>query len=219
MVLVSAASIGVVVSGQQTPAPAPAGGQPGAAPQVVISNTPRADANGNPLRTATTGHVSNYDEAKVAPYTLPDPLVLATASRVQRRRAPGNGQRRPEIMRLYETEIFGRVPANAPKVTWEVTTTDPAARDGTVADERGRGIGGQRRERRAHPADALYAGEGEPARVPIILLVNFGGGATPARGRGGASSASRRSRPTSWRAAGATRRSATRTSSPIARTP
>jgi hypothetical protein len=33
-----------------------------------------SDANGNPLRRALkTGHVSNYDEAKVAPYTLPDP--------------------------------------------------------------------------------------------------------------------------------------------------
>ena len=32
-------------------------------------------------------------------------------------------RRRPEILKLYETEVFGRVPANAPKVTWEVTAT------------------------------------------------------------------------------------------------
>ena len=37
-----------------------------------------SDANGNPLRRAIkTGHVSNYDESKVKPYTLPDPLVFA----------------------------------------------------------------------------------------------------------------------------------------------
>jgi hypothetical protein len=34
-----------------------------------------SDANGNPLRKALkTGHISNYDESKVGPYTLPDPL-------------------------------------------------------------------------------------------------------------------------------------------------
>src|SRR3954454_8299975 len=119
-------SIGVV-RGQQTPAPAPAGGQTGATPQVVISNSPRPDANGNPLRTATTGHVSNYDEAKVTPYTLPDPLTLSNGRRVSDA-GTWTGQRRPEIMRLYETEIFGRVPSNAPKVAWEVKATDPAAR-------------------------------------------------------------------------------------------
>jgi len=36
----------------------------------------RSDANGNPIRSARTGHVSNYDEAKVGSYKLPDPLVL-----------------------------------------------------------------------------------------------------------------------------------------------
>ena len=41
---------------------------------------PRTDANGNPLRRAPTGHVSNYDEAKVTPCQLPDPLVLQDAA-------------------------------------------------------------------------------------------------------------------------------------------
>src|SRR6478736_4048845 len=78
-----------------------------------------SDPDGNPLRRAIrTGHVSNYDETKVGGYTLPDPLVLATGGPV---RDPGTwrNQRRAELIRLYETEIFGRVPASAPKVTWE----------------------------------------------------------------------------------------------------
>lgn len=46
-----------------------------------------SDANGNPLRLAVkTGHVSNYDESKVGPYTLPDPLVRTNGSRVRNRR-------------------------------------------------------------------------------------------------------------------------------------
>ena len=64
-------------SSQQAAPPAAAPAQ-----QPPQSNNLGADANGNPLRLAfKTGHVSNYDEEKVPPYTLPDPLVLATASR------------------------------------------------------------------------------------------------------------------------------------------
>src|SRR6516162_7544463 len=77
------------------------------------------DANGNPLRKALkTGHISNYDETKVAPYTLPDPLVLSSGQRVRNADA-WMKQRRPELIRLYENEIYGRVPDNAPKVRWE----------------------------------------------------------------------------------------------------
>src|SRR6266508_5003750 len=74
-----------------------------------------SDANGNPLRKALkTGHISNYDEAKVPPYTLPDPLVMANGRLV--RNAREWKARRAEILKLYETQIYGRVPANAPKV-------------------------------------------------------------------------------------------------------
>ena len=41
-------------------------------------------------------------------------------------------ERRPEILKFYQTEIYGRIPENAPKVTWEVTETDDKARDGTA---------------------------------------------------------------------------------------
>src|SRR5678809_1024567 len=59
----------------QTPAPAPAANQTNLG----------SDANGNPLRRALkTGHISNYDANKVAPYTLPDPLVMVSGSRVNR---------------------------------------------------------------------------------------------------------------------------------------
>src|SRR5258708_27768584 len=99
------------------------------APQPPTTNLGN-DANGNPRRLAVkTGHISNYDESKVRPYTLPDPLVLANGQPV-RDAETWRRQRRPEIMRLYETEIFGRVPASAPKVTWRITSTEPTARDG-----------------------------------------------------------------------------------------
>src|SRR5208283_3371749 len=39
-------------------------------------------------------------------------------------------QRRPELLKLYETEIYGRVPANAPTATFKVIETDTNALDG-----------------------------------------------------------------------------------------
>jgi hypothetical protein len=43
----------------------------------------KRDPGDNPVRLAkSTGHVSNYNEEKVAPYTLPDPLILANGQRV-----------------------------------------------------------------------------------------------------------------------------------------
>jgi hypothetical protein len=85
---------------------------------------PRTDANGNPLRRAPTGHISNYDESKVGAYTLPDPLVLQNGKPVRDAKTWSN-KRRPEILKLYETEIYGRVPERAPKLTFEVAETSP----------------------------------------------------------------------------------------------
>ena len=65
----------------------------------------------------------NYDESKANPYPkLPDPLVLKNGKKVTSARIWCQ-QRRPEIVEDFDREVYGRVPKNAPKVTWEVTTT------------------------------------------------------------------------------------------------
>ena len=55
----------------------------------------------------------NYDEAKVGTYTLPDPLLLANGKRVRNAKT-WYAKRRPEILRLFEENQFGKSPA-APK--------------------------------------------------------------------------------------------------------
>jgi hypothetical protein len=172
--------------GPQTPATA---AEPAAQPPAPRTNL-GSDANGNPLRLAIkTGHVSNYDEAKVPPYVLPDPLVMGDGTRVAD--AKGWQRRRQEILRLYQTEIYGRVPETVPRIAWKVTETDPQAREGaavrkTIVGTVGNGPDAPRITVTLHtPANAK-------GPVPVILLVNFGGGtpppnaaATPAgRGRG-----------------------------------
>ncbi len=171
VLLMSALCCFALVAAAQQPPPLPA-------PQAPVTSL-GADANGNPRRLAIkTGHISNYDESKVAPYTLPDPLVLSSGQPVRDARA-WERQRRPEIMRFYEKEIFGQVPASAPRVTWRVTATEPAAREGTVTIKRIAGTMGETADAPVIPL-TLYTPAKAKGRVPIILLVNFGGGTAPA---------------------------------------
>ena len=139
------------------------------------------DANGNPLRKALkTGHISNYDESKVAPYTLPDPLVMGNGQRVNNA-TEWRTKRRPEILRAYESEIYGRIPSNTPKVTWEVTETNPAAKDNTAMLRRVVGRIGAGPN--AQPVNMMVYTPVKATRpVPLILLLNFGGG-PPVEGR------------------------------------
>jgi (4-O-methyl)-D-glucuronate---lignin esterase len=67
-------------------------------------------------------NAANFDEAKVAPYSLPDPLILNDGHKVTSPKTWWK-KRRPEIVEYFDREIYGRVPGNAPKVNWEVTST------------------------------------------------------------------------------------------------
>ena len=69
------------------------------------------------------------DEAKVPPYVLPDPLVLADGRKVADART-WTEKRRPELLRLFETHVYGRTPAGGPKARFQVTKTDPSALGG-----------------------------------------------------------------------------------------
>ena len=67
---------------------------------------------------------ANYDESLANPYpNLPDVLTLKNGQKVT---TPDMWwkQRRPEIVEDMEREVYGRVPARVPKVTWEAAVTD-----------------------------------------------------------------------------------------------
>ncbi len=68
---------------------------------------------------STAPNFTNYDESKANPYpNLPDPLKFNNGKPVKT--AADWTKRRAEIVELYESEIYGRVPKNVPKVTWVV---------------------------------------------------------------------------------------------------
>jgi hypothetical protein len=140
------------------------------------SNNLGRDAKGNPLRLAfKTGHVSNYDEAKVKPYTLPDVLRLANGQAV-RDADTWFKQRRPEILKLFRTEIFGHVPDNAPAVKWRVAATEADALGGKAVLKRVVGTMGDRPDG-PRIRLSLYLPAKAEGPVPVILTVTFGGGA------------------------------------------
>ena len=83
--------------------------------QLNITST-RPGPSGNPSAT----NAANTDESKASPYTsLPDPLTLKNGKKVSDVQTWWD-KRRPEIVEDFNREIYGRVPGNLPKVTWEV---------------------------------------------------------------------------------------------------
>lgn len=89
-------------------------------------------ANGQPPnvpRKTIAGIPVNYNEALVGTYTLPDPLVLASRELV-RDSETWYQKRRPEIMRLFEDNQFGRSPGRPADMSFDVYDKGTPALDG-----------------------------------------------------------------------------------------
>ena len=75
-----------------------------------------------PSGTPSAPNAANNDEAKATQYSsLPDPLILNNGKKVKSAKVWWD-KRRPEIKEYFDREIYGRVPASVPKVTWEVVS-------------------------------------------------------------------------------------------------
>lgn len=71
----------------------------------------------------------NYDELKVGTYTLPDPLVLSDGKPLGDAKTWVE-RRRPEIVRLFEENEYGRSPARPSGMTFEVSEKATRVFDG-----------------------------------------------------------------------------------------
>ena len=74
---------------------------------------------------------ANYDEAKVGSYTLPDPLTMQNGEKVTDAET-WYKRRRPEILRLFQTNVYGRSPGRPENATYELTSLDPTALGGAA---------------------------------------------------------------------------------------
>jgi dienelactone hydrolase len=82
-----------------------------------------------PLALEAAPPPANYDEAKVPPYTLPDPLVTTDGTKVADA-AAWNNRRRGEILKLFETEVYGRSPGKPKEMSFETTSLERKALEG-----------------------------------------------------------------------------------------
>ena len=76
-------------------------------------------------------NAANVDESKVPPYTLPDPLRFNNGDAVKTADDWWK-KRRPELVEIFDREIYGRVPAYTPSVRWEIKETKREDKEGVA---------------------------------------------------------------------------------------
>jgi len=89
---------------------------------------PKADPKAG-LRSEVAGIHVNYDEDKVGAYTLPDPLKLADGKPVRDAKTWAE-KRRPELLKLFEENQYGRAPGRPVDMSFDVFDKGSPAFDG-----------------------------------------------------------------------------------------
>ncbi|MEZ0241927.1 MAG: hypothetical protein ACAH11_01020 [Sphingomonas sp.] len=74
-------------------------------------------------------NAANYDESKAGIPVLPGVLTMVNGDRVDSPRMWWR-ERRPEIVELFDREIYGRVPATAPVIRWKLVKEERAVEAG-----------------------------------------------------------------------------------------
>ena len=71
----------------------------------------------------------NYDESKIPPYTLPD-LLTGSGNKKITSREDWINIRRPELLELFTSQVYGRVPPTPYQLNFKVVKEDPNAMNG-----------------------------------------------------------------------------------------
>ncbi len=117
------------------------------------------------------GIAINYDEAKAGTYVLPDALKLSNGKPV-RDAETWYTKRRPEIVALFETQQYGRVPVRPSEESFEVVDKGTPALNGKAV----------RKQVTIHLAKdptwpaihlLIYLPVGATKPVPMLLSINF----------------------------------------------
>jgi len=125
---------------------------------------------------AVAGIPVNYDEAKVGNYTLPDPLTLANGKPVRDAKT-WTEKRRPEIVRLFEENEYGRSPGRPKAMTFDVFDKGTPALDGKALR---RQVTVYFSANKSGPKMdlLLYLPAGVTKPVPLLLNISFSANST-----------------------------------------
>ena len=118
--------------------------------------------------------VANYDEDNVPDYTLPNALVCADGASVSSA-AVWEQKRRAEILRLFEDQVYGKMPGRLETMSFETRSVDERALNGAAI----------RKEVRVQfaPGDywmdvLMFLPRRVKMPVPLFVGLNFGGNHT-----------------------------------------
>jgi hypothetical protein len=114
-----------------------------------------------------------YDEAKVPAYTLPDPLVCADGTRVTSVSVWKN-KRRPELLRLFEKEVYGRAPERPNGMRFETVSVVTNALNG-LATRKEITVWFTGKTDGPNMSLLLYTPNVAKKPVPALLGLNFNG--------------------------------------------
>ena len=126
----------------------------------------------------------NYDELTANPYPFyPDPLLTEKGKKVTSAKM-WYKVRRPELVRLFEDHVYGRIPDNVPRVRWEIVNEEKKEFAGKPVVVRYlKGVA----DNTSYPsikveidANVMYPDNGRK-HMPVIIEFGFGGDPTRTR--------------------------------------
>lgn len=117
---------------------------------------------------------ANYDEAKIPPYTLPDPLVFRDGRRVTT--AEEWSQRRAELLELFGRHLYGITPLGRPQgLSWETTSEGEAFGGLAIRREVRLFLDAEKRETLVDLLIYIPKAVPPTTKVPVMLGLNFRG--------------------------------------------
>ena len=117
-------------------------------------------------------HKLNYNESKVPEYTLPDPLVTVAGKPVRNSRQ-WERTRRPELLGLFETEMFGKMPGKPSGLHFKVLSETPDALGGKATRKEVEVYFDK--EEKSGMTLLMYLPNAAKGPVPAFIGVNFKG--------------------------------------------
>ena len=125
--------------------------------------------------TLSHGQTVNYDESKIPPYVLSNPLKLSNGDEVKTSK-DWVKKRRPEILKLFETQMFGKAPKAPKDMHFKVLSEDRHALDGKAIRKEVNVYFSKGEEN--YMTILMYLPTGNEKPVPLFVGLNFYGNYT-----------------------------------------
>jgi hypothetical protein len=118
----------------------------------------------------------NYDEAKIPAFTLPDPLLLPKGKKVTSEKEWVE-QQRPYLLKLFATNVYGKMPGKPREQYFKVRSVDSTALDGKAIRKQV-AIYFNRQDTSSRMEVLMYLPKNSRGTVPVFTGLNFAGNQT-----------------------------------------